>query len=198
MSDLPSSTKRFERPPVDELIRALVAPEPPPEPPMLNAGSRWPRRGIFAGAAMVALAAGVLLVLRQPSTGTSGMVARGKASEAPPPAVDLQIAAQKEASAGGGTVRLADGDFLSLGQPVYFRVSTERSTTVWVWVEGPSGSEPVASVEVGPEPRDIQTPAGHVVWSADRAGSHTIRASSRGAGVCEPGSCTSVNVEVKE
>lgn len=173
---------------VDDLLRALRAPEPPLEPPPLPRPWRWTFPAAFVGVAVAAAA--VSLVWLRPSSAPVGPLIPRGGGGSEPLAVDLKLAVE---SAGSAT-HLEPGARVGLGQRVFFRVGAQEPTEVRLWVEGPSGREDIARLHTGPTPVDVTAGAGHVAWWAEKPGTYVFHATSDPEGLCVPASCASVQV----
>jgi hypothetical protein len=154
---------------VDDLLRDLrpraPAPMHPPAP-----GSRR-SRGLVVVYAVAALAAIVVIAVPAPPT------FRGRSGHA---TLDLRMTVER----GGVAVRASPEVPLAVGERVYFRVASEGPGMAHLWVEGPSGREPIAVVEVDAAPRDVGTEKGLTAYRVDEPGTYVFRASVEGVGVC--------------
>jgi len=174
---------------IDDLIRSLEAPEPPLFPPPLPRPGRSGRPWLFAGLALAAVAAGVLLVV-QPADDGPALVPRGAAGGATP-VVDLRLVVDGPA----GTRRLAQGDTLRVGERIFFRVGADPPSVVRIRVESATSAVAVGETLAGDPPADLRSDAGLVAWEAEAEGAYTVVAAT-GDGSCAPPSCVSLTVRV--
>lgn len=178
-----------ETPSVDDLIRALRAPEPPLQPPRIHTDRHrqarlWVAGGL--GSALVAASIGLLCLRQDPDSDRVKLIPRGIQENSPASQVELQLLTEQD----GEVQRLAIDEHLSQGQPVFFRLSAEPAGRVWIWADGPDGRELIGETLAGPEPEMLMSSAGHVAWSAASAGTYRIQASSLETGVCKGSTCS--------
>jgi hypothetical protein len=176
---------------VDKLDRARHA-------PALARPAR--SRGLWGGAVMLAAAAALILVLRpgvQPetahSTGLRGVAAVAGAPEGQA-GVRLRLAVERS----GAVVALQRGDVATVGERIYFRVSTTGPARVALWLEGPSGRVQVGEQLVdAAQSIDLQRGSELLVWRFDEPGLYQFWASSAPDGACIPTSCGQQAIEVR-
>jgi hypothetical protein len=171
---------------VEELIRALEGPAPPPGAPA------WPRRRPWGSgiAAALALAAAVLLTVWAWAPDDGGPSTRGIDVDGIAP-VELEMRMVVER--GGIAVRISPDAPLQVGERVLFRASATRTTPAALWVEGPTGRERIATLQLDPVPRDVGGPRGLVGYRFDAPGRYTFSLSADGA-PCKACAATSFEV----
>ena len=175
---------------IDAWVDSLKGPAAPEHPPDVRRWARTQRRRWIVGSTVgLALAAALLLVLRQ---GPADTGLRGISGSSPP--VHLRVAIE----GAGGAERVRHGGTYEVGQIAWFRVEADQPAPVAVWVEGPEGRQILTQgIRTDAAGRDLSSGEGFVVYEMAEAGRYTFFASAEGLGACADDSCDRVSVEVR-
>jgi hypothetical protein len=155
---------------------------------------RAPSRGRLIWPALALAAAAVIAVTIRPDDPEVGL----RGTYTPPPEQATGVQLRLALDQGGSLSQLSRGQAVGVGDRVFFRVSTESAAPVTVWMEGPSGVEVISRFSTsGPGAVDVPSGDGLQTWRFDQPGSYRFSASTEGAGVCRPATCSSRTVEVR-
>jgi len=180
------------------LLDRLTAPEAPATAPswdeeraaVPHARRRWP----WLLAPVLAVAAGALLLVNPPEQDPAPGL-RGHGDQAWVE-VDLRLVAIQD----GQARRAISGDTLQVGDQVLLRVGATPASELTLWVDTPTGTEQLATMQAGTEPTEVEVGDQLLAWSFDRPGAHAIYASAHGPGSCPQSACARIelNVELAE
>ena len=117
---------------------------------------------------------------------------RGTAS-ATLPRLDLQLAVERE----GQAQRLGSDASVALGERALFRLASSAPTAASLWAEAPSGTEPIAQVQLGEQPLELRDGSGLLAWEFDHPGTTCFVASPEPMPTCRPPACVRVCLEAR-
>ena len=149
----------------------------------------------WGGLALACAAAAATLVIASPSEPTTTTRSLGVplATTADSPHVQLRLAVERDS----GAVLLERGELVSVGERVFFQVSTDGPGEVTLWSEGPEGRQRLSQfTTTAGKIVDVPSGGGLLAWRFESPGLYRFWVVS-GEGDCPSERCDSQSVEVE-